>query len=100
MASMAVSVVPWPVMKMIRLLGFEPAEVVEDLQARAVAQANIQQDYVGRTRRRPIADLRRQSRPRESDTVVCENLLDAETNARLVVNYQEFCHGGLLSRTE
>ena len=67
--------------------GIEPAKVMEDLQARAVAKANVQQDYIGRLFGSQLQTLGGSFGTENLDVVFCENLLDAETNARLVVNY-------------
>ena len=89
---MAVSVVPCPVMKMIRLLGVELVKVAEDVKPGAVAQTDVEQDHVRDLVGSQLQSLGGGLRTENLNAVFSENLLDAETDARFVVNYQQFCH--------
>ena len=68
--------------------GIETAEVVKDIKARAVAEANVQQDYVGRLFGGQLQTFGGRLRTKHLNGLFREDLLDAEVNARFVVNHQ------------
>ena len=73
-------------------LGIELVKIVEDIEPGAVAEPDVEQDHIRRFFGGQLQTFGGRLGTENLDAFLCENLLDAEANARLVVNYQQFCH--------
>ncbi len=87
MASMAVSVVLLPVMKMTRLRGVQLAQPAQHLQAGHVGQMHVEDDDIGVSLPGEVQPLRRRLGREDGDSRLAEGLAKGQQNRRFVINY-------------
>ena len=72
--------------------GIELVQFTEDVQSGSVAETNVKQDHIRYLVGGQVQSLARGFRAENVDALFGEYLLNAEANARLIVDYQQFCH--------